>query len=94
MSEYLFLLVREQTLNSPSPPCRFPPGCGLGEHVRTTSPYTFLVATLSIVVGSLPVGMGLYGPWMAMLLGALVLTTLAYVLGRKPMADVESYKTD
>eukprot|EP00904_Undaria_pinnatifida_P013206 jgi/Undpi1/9015/HiC_scaffold_26.g11475.m2 len=67
-------------------------GCGLGEHVRTTSPYTFLVATLSIVVGSLPVGMGLYGPWTALLLGSVVMTILVYVLGRKPKD--ESDKTD
>lgn len=81
-------------MNPPPPPRNFPPGCGLGEHVRTTSPYTFLVATLSIVVGSLPVGMGLYGPWTALLLGAVVMTTLVYVLGRKPKVDVDSYKTD
>lgn len=62
--------------------------------MRTTSPYTFLVATLSIVVGSIPVGMGLYGPWTALLLGAVVMATLVYVLGRKPKADVESNKTD
>ena len=49
---------------------------------------------MSIVIGSIPVGMGLYGPWMAMLLGALVMTAFVCVLGRKPMADAESYKTD
>lgn len=59
-------------------------GCGLGEHVRTTSPYTFVVAALSIILGSIPVGMGLYGPWVALLLGAAAMTALVYGLGREP----------
>ncbi|CAM9649365.1 unnamed protein product [Hapterophycus canaliculatus] len=58
-------------------------GCGLGEHVRTTSPYTFVVAILSILIGSIPVGIGLYGPWVALLLGAGAMTAVVYSLGRE-----------
>ncbi|CAM9275362.1 unnamed protein product [Scytosiphon promiscuus] len=64
-------------------------GCGLGDHVRTTSPYTFMVAALSILIGSIPVGMGLYGPWVALLLGAGTMTALVYGLGREP-AEAEA----
>lgn len=70
-------------------------GCGLGEHVRTTSPYTFVVAVLSIVLGSIPVGMGLYGPWVALLLGAGAMAALVYGLGREPAgAGAGSKKID
>ena len=69
-------------------------GCGLGEHVRTTSPYTFVVAALSIVLGSIPVGMGLYGPWVALLLGAAAMCGLVYGLGREPAAGAGSKKID
>lgn len=62
--------------------------------MRTTSPYTFIVATLSVVIGSIPVGMGLYGPWTALLLGAGAMTAMVYGLGREPAADVESKKVN
>lgn len=69
-------------------------GCGLGEHVRTTSPYTFVVAALSIVLGSIPVGMGLYGPWVALLLGTVAMSALLYGLGREPAGDAGTKKID
>eukprot|EP00903_Cladosiphon_okamuranus_P005358 g5353.t1 len=69
-------------------------GCGLGEHVRTTSPYTFIVAALSIFLGSIPVGMGLYGPWVALLLGAAAMGALVYGLGRDPAAHAGPKKID
>ncbi|CAM9370968.1 unnamed protein product [Ectocarpus sp. 12 AP-2014] len=67
-------------------------GCGLGQHVRTTSPYTFIVAALSIILGSIPVGMGLYGPWVALLLGTGVMAALVYGLGKEPTASTSSKK--
>lgn len=67
-------------------------GCGLGEHVRTTSPYTFTVAALSIILGSIPVGMGLYGPWVALLLGGVAMTALVCGLGTEPAAHAGSKK--
>lgn len=68
------------------------PGCGLGEHVRTTSPYTFIVAALSIILGNIPVGMGLYGPWVALLLGTGVMAALVYGLGKEPTSSTSSKK--
>lgn len=67
-------------------PSTLPLGCGLGEHVRTISPYTFVVAALSIILGSIPVGLGLYGPWVALLLGVTAMTGLVYGLGKEPAA--------
>lgn len=69
-------------------------GCGLGEHVRTTSPYTFMVATLSIVLGSIPVGMGLYGPWTALLVGTGAMSAIAYGVGNKAAGASDSKKLD
>ncbi|CAM9153916.1 unnamed protein product, partial [Choristocarpus tenellus] len=59
-------------------------GCSLTDHIRTISPYTFIVGTLSIILGNIPVGLGLYGPWMALAIGAIVLTGLVYSLGEVP----------
>ncbi|CAM9348857.1 unnamed protein product [Ascophyllum nodosum] len=69
-------------------------GCGLGEHVRTTTPYTFAVATISILVGSLPVGIGFYGPWVALGLGTGAMVAMTYGLGRAPPRAADSTKTD
>lgn len=52
--------------------------------MRTTFPYTLVVGILSIVFGSVPVGMGLYGPWVALLVGAAVIVALVYGVGKTP----------
>lgn len=55
--------------------------------MRTASPYTFIVALLSLLLGSIPVGMGLYGPWEAVGLGAAALGALVYGLGSVPASS-------
>jgi Na+/H+ antiporter NhaC len=48
-------------------------GCDQLAHVRTQLPYALLAGLVATLIGSLPVGMGLYPPWVALGLGALVL---------------------
>lgn len=43
-----------------------------------------MIGALSIVVGSVPVGVGLYGPWVALLIGAAMITAVVFGLGEAP----------
>ena len=56
-------------------------GCDHVEHVRTQLPYAFLVGTVSVLGGSLPVAFGL--PWWAgLLIGAATLLTILRLFGK------------
>jgi Na+/H+ antiporter NhaC len=59
-------------------------GCDQVAHVRTQLPYALLGAAVAVVCGSLPVGLGLFGPWIAVPLGLLVSCGCLYLLGRNP----------
>ncbi|CAM9993360.1 unnamed protein product [Discosporangium mesarthrocarpum] len=65
-------------------------GCDITEHVGTITHYTLFIGALSILLGSFPVGMGYYGPWTALVLGALTVFGLIYGLGRAPSRRIES----
>lgn len=58
--------------------------CDHMDHVRTQLPYAFLVALVSMLLGDLPTALGWYGPWVALALGALILTFTVLLLGRRP----------
>jgi Na+/H+ antiporter NhaC len=56
--------------------------CDHVDHVRTQLPYALLVGGVSLVVGELATGLGLYGPLVALLVGMALLAVLVRVLGR------------
>ena len=60
-------------------------GCNHVAHVRTQLPYALLVGAVSIVCGTLPIGLGV-PVWLLLPLGPLVLAVLLRILG-KPVAD-------
>jgi len=57
-------------------------GCDHIEHVRTQMPYALLVGMVAIFTGTLPVAYGL-PPWIAIVLGALILAAVLRYFGRK-----------
>ncbi|MBX3273443.1 MAG: hypothetical protein KF729_24480 [Sandaracinaceae bacterium] len=59
--------------------------CDHVDHVRTQLPYALAVGGVSLVAGELAMGLGLYGPWVALLVGAVMLFLLVRFLG-KPLA--------
>lgn len=56
--------------------------CDHVDHVKTQLPYALLVGAVSMVVGELGTGYGLYPAWVGLLLGAAALTALVYFFGR------------
>ncbi|MFQ5601543.1 MAG: Na+/H+ antiporter NhaC family protein, partial [Candidatus Krumholzibacteriia bacterium] len=56
--------------------------CDHLDHVRTQIPYALVVAIVCMLAGDLPTALGWYGPWIAMLVGAGLLTALVFLLGR------------
>ncbi len=65
-------------------------GCDQLEHVRTQLPYALLVGLVSVVVGELGTGFGLYPPWAAMILGALTLLLIIRFVGRPVEASTST----
>jgi Na+/H+ antiporter NhaC len=63
-------------------------GCNLMAHVGTQLPYALVIALVSVVCGTLPVGFGC-SVWPLMLLGPCAMILLLLVLGRpvEPTAD-------
>ena len=57
-------------------------GCHHVEHVRTQLPYALLVAVISILCGTIPVGFGL-SVWLTLPLGSVLLIGALAVLGRR-----------
>ena len=57
-------------------------GCHHVEHVRTQLPYALLVAAISILCGTIPVGFGI-SVWITLPLGSLLLIGVLAVLGRR-----------
>lgn len=56
--------------------------CDHVDHVRTQLPYALAVGGVSLVVGELATGLGLYGPWVALLLGTVALALLVRFAGK------------
>ncbi len=57
--------------------------CDHVDHVRTQLPYALSVGGVSLVLGELATGLGLYGAPVALVLGALAITALVRLVGRK-----------
>ena len=55
--------------------------CDLQAHVATITPYAGLGAAVAIVLGSLPVGLGLYGPFTALILSIAAIYAVITLLG-------------
>lgn len=60
-------------------------GCDHAAHVRTQLPYALLVGAVSIMCGTLPIGLGM-PVWLLLPLGPLFLAVLLRILG-KPVTD-------
>ena len=56
--------------------------CDHVDHVRTQLPYALAVGGVSLVIGEIAVGLGLWGPWVALLLGAVALFAIVRFLGK------------
>lgn len=56
--------------------------CDHMDHVRTQLPYALTVGAVGIVAGELPVGFGLYPPWVGLLVGAALLMVILRWRGR------------
>ncbi len=52
------------------------------EHVRTQMPYALIAATVALLLGFLPVGLGLSG-WMGLVIGALAIHGIVWAVSRK-----------
>lgn len=59
--------------------------CGVAEHTNTQLPYALTVGLIAIVLGLLPVGLGL-PVWLALILGLAGIVALVWFVGR-PMDD-------
>lgn len=57
-------------------------GCDHVEHVRTQLPYAMLVATISVLFGTLPIGFGV-PVWLLLPLGVLVMLACLFVFGKR-----------
>jgi len=58
--------------------------CGMQEHVATITPYALLTAALALVLGNIPVGLGLYGPLTATGISGAVLIAIIVMFGKRP----------
>ncbi|MEM9189154.1 MAG: Na+/H+ antiporter NhaC family protein [Myxococcota bacterium] len=60
--------------------------CDHIDHVRTQLPYALLVGVVSLVMGDLLSGLGLYPGWLGLLFGAVILALVVRFVG-KPVDD-------
>ena len=58
--------------------------CDLQAHITSITPYTLLVGALALGIGSIPVGIGLYGPMTALVLASAALIGILHVYGITP----------
>ena len=58
--------------------------CDLQAHVATITPFAAIGAAAALLLGSLPVGLGLYGPFTALLLSTAAIYGTLLLLGAPP----------
>ena len=58
-------------------------GCDHIAHVRTQLPYAMAVGIVSLIIGEIGVGLGLYPAWVALIIGALMLVAVLRLFGTK-----------
>lgn len=56
--------------------------CDHMDHVRTQLPYALMVGAVSLVCAELPVAAGWYGPWVGLLVGAVVMLSVFELVSR------------
>ena len=56
--------------------------CDHMDHVRTQLPYALLVGAVSLICAELPVAAGWYGPWVGLLVGAVVMLSVFELVSR------------
>ncbi len=56
--------------------------CDQIAHVRTQLPYALLVGTVSVIFGCVPVGLGIWPAWLALLMGAITIFLVLHVVAR------------
>jgi len=64
----------------------------LQDHVATSAPYCGLVALLCLVLGHLPIGLGLYGPFVALAAVVAAQTGVLVLFGKTPASTPPSAK--
>jgi Na+/H+ antiporter NhaC len=57
-------------------------GCDHVDHVRTQLPYALSVGVVGLLVGTIPVGFGLYDWWVGLVVGGVVLLAMLRFLGK------------
>lgn len=62
--------------------------CDHVDHVRTQLPYALAVGGVSLVVGDLATGLGLWGPWIGLLAGCVAIVLIVRFVG-KPVVSAE-----
>lgn len=58
-------------------------GCSHVAHVRTQLPYAITVASICVLVGTLPAAVGV-SPWISLLIGSVLLVILMRLIGKHP----------
>ena len=56
--------------------------CDHVDHVRTQLPYALAVGGVSLVVGDLATGLGLWGPWVGLLAGCVAIVAIVRFVGK------------
>ena len=56
--------------------------CDHMDHVRTQLPYALLVGGVSLLCAELPVAAGWYGPWVGLMIGAVVMIAVFELVSR------------
>jgi len=59
-------------------------GCDISAHTETQLPYMLAVGAVSLLVGTLPVGLGWYSEYVGLLLCIAVLAALLRYFGERP----------
>ena len=56
--------------------------CDHVDHVRTQLPYALAVGVVSLIAGELGTGLGLWGPWVGLIVGAAMLVVIVRFVGK------------
>ena len=57
-------------------------GCDHIDHVTTQLPYALVVASIALLLGTIPTGFG-FPAWIMILIGLVTVVSLVFILGKK-----------